>query len=223
MPVLAANRLMEGKLAGEFPDGKHPFARIQPFVLKEVAGIKLAIIGVTTSGMPFWLWPEFIRGMGFPHPVEPVRRAIAGAKREGADSIVLTGHMGLKTRTGGDDLANTVMALTSEFPEIGVFIAGHTHRDTPSRLTNGVLFSQADHFGIRVGRVYLLFERKSKKLLRREEICELTDNRLPFDRVVLSRAKSQLAESDATLSRLVNWQRRCGFEATGASRVTSRS
>jgi len=200
MPVLAANMLMEGKLAGEFPDAKHPFAKIQPFILKEIAGIKIAIIGVTTPGMPFWLWPEFTRGLDFRHPVEPVRRAIASAKSGGADVIVLTGHMGLKTRSGGDDFANTVMALTSEFPELPVFIAGHTHQDLPSRLTNGVLFTQADHFGIHVGRVDLLFDRNSKKLLRREAICELMDNRFSFDQVVLSRAKSHLAESSAAVS-----------------------
>ena len=85
MPVLAAKIRMKGKLAGDFPDAKHPFARIQPFILKEVAGIKLAIIGVTAPGMPFWLWPEFIRGLDFPHPVEPVRRAIHSAKREGSE------------------------------------------------------------------------------------------------------------------------------------------
>ena len=198
MPVLAANMLMEGK--PEFPDANHPFARIQPFILKEVAGIKLAVIGVTTPGMQFWLWPEFTRGLDFLHPVEPVRRAIKRAKSRGADAIVLTGHMGLKNRTGGDDFANTVMALTSEFPEIVVFIAGHTHQDVPSRLTNGVLFTQADHFGIHVGRVDLLFDRNSKKLLRREAICELMDKRFAFDHAIISRAKSQLAESEDSLS-----------------------
>jgi 2',3'-cyclic-nucleotide 2'-phosphodiesterase (5'-nucleotidase family) len=108
--------------------------------------------------------------------------------------------MGLKTRTGGDDFANTVMALTSEFPEIAVFIAGHTHQDVPSRLTNGVLFTQADHFGIHVGRVDLLFDRNSKKLLRRDAISELMDDRFGCDHSIISRAKSQLAESIAALS-----------------------
>jgi 2',3'-cyclic-nucleotide 2'-phosphodiesterase/3'-nucleotidase len=200
MPVLAANMLMEGKPAGEFQDAKHPFAKIQPFILKEIAGIKIAIIGVTTPGMAFWLWPEFTRGLDFQHPVEPVRRAIASSKRAGADAIVLTGHMGLKMRTGGDDFANMVMALTSEFPEVAVFIAGHTHQDIPSRQTNGVLFTQADHFGLHAGRVDLLFDRNSKKLLRREAICEVMDNRVSVDQIVLSRAKSQLAESRAALS-----------------------
>ena len=200
MPVLASNTVLDGKPAGASSDLQHPFAKIQPLIMKEIAGIKLAIIGVTTPGMPFWLHPEFTRGIDFQNPVEPVRRAVARAKSEGADAIVLSGHMGLKMRSGGDDFANTVMALTSEFPETAVFIAGHTHQAIPSRLTNGVLFTQADHFGIHVGRVDLLFDRDSKKLLHREAMCEPMDNRLHSDHVIVSRAKSQLAESNTVLS-----------------------
>jgi len=200
MPVFAANTLLEGKPAGEISDAKNPFARIHRYVLKEIGGIKIAIIGVTTPGMPFWFRPEFARGIDFQYPVEPVRRAIAMAKSEGADAIVLAGHMGLKPRSGGDDFANTVMALTWEFPEAAVFIAGHTHQAIPSRLTNGVLFTQADHFGIHVGRVDLLFDRNSKKLLHREAICELMDSRFGFDHMVVSRAKSELDESKAALA-----------------------
>src|SRR5213596_3016086 len=200
MKVLAANTVLDGKAAGACSDLQHPFAKIQPLIVKQIAGIKLAIIGVTTPGMPYWLPSEFTRGIEFQNPIEPVRQAITKAKGEGADAIVLSGHMGLKMRTGGDDFANTVMALTSEFPEAAVFIAGHTHQAIPSRLTNGVLFTQADHFGIHVGRVDLLFDRNSKKLLDREAISERMDNRIHLDRVVISRAKSQLAESGAALA-----------------------
>jgi len=122
------------------------------------------------------------------------------AKGEGADAMVLTGHMGLKPHTGGDDFANTVMALTSEFPDVAAFIAGHTHQAIPSRLTNRVLFTQADHFGIHTGRVDLLFDRDSKKLLRREAVCEMMDNRVDPDEVILSRAASQLGESETALA-----------------------
>ena len=51
MPVLAANTTLEGSPAGEFKDAKNPLAKIQPYILKEIAGIKIAIIGVTTPGM----------------------------------------------------------------------------------------------------------------------------------------------------------------------------
>jgi 2',3'-cyclic-nucleotide 2'-phosphodiesterase/3'-nucleotidase len=203
MPVLAANTLLEGNPAGELPDAKNPLAKIQPYILREIAGIRLAIIGITTPGMPFWLPREFTAGIDFEHPVEPVRRAIAKAKGDGADAIVLTGHMGLKPRTGGDDFANSVMALTSEFPGVVAFIAGHTHQAIPNRVTNGVLFTQADHFGIHVGRVDLLFDRTSRKLLHREAICELMDNRFHRDQVVISRVASQLADSAADLAQPV--------------------
>lgn len=200
MPVLGANTRLGGQLAGSFSDAQHPFAKVQPFIVREIAGVKVAIVGITTPGMSFWLPPEFTVGINFEHPVEPVRRAITEANKQGADAIVLTGHMGLKPRTGGDDFANTVMALTSEFPQVAAFIAGHTHQAIPSRLTNRVLFTQADHFGIHVGRVDLLFDRRSKKLLRREAVCELMDNRFEADQVVLSRAKSQLEESERSLA-----------------------
>jgi 5'-nucleotidase / UDP-sugar diphosphatase len=199
MPILAANMSIEGKPSGEIVDLKTPFAKVRPYILKEVAGIKIAIVGVTTPGMPFWFRPEFIRGFEFEHSAEPVRRAIADAKSEGADAIVLAGHMGLKPRSGGDDFANNVVGLTSEFPEIAVFIAGHTHQAIPSRAINGILLTQADHFGIHVGRVDLVFDRNSKKLLHREARCDLMSNRVPLDDIVVSRAKPQLDESAVAL------------------------
>lgn len=200
MPVLAANTLLEGTAAGDFGDARHPFAKIQPFLLQEVAGIKIAIVGLATPGMPFWFPPQFIAGIEFQNPVEPVRWAIRRARSLGADAVILAGHMGLKERTGGDDFANRVMALTSEYPEAAVFIAGHTHQDIPSRLTNGVLLSQADHFGIHVGRVDLFFDRSSKKLLHQQARTELMDDRIPLDPVLLSRVRPQLDRAAAVLA-----------------------
>ena len=200
MPALAANALLEGKPAGEIDDPKNPLAKIRPYILREVTGIRIAIIGIITPGLPFWFRPEFTRGFESAYPVEPVRRAIQKAKNEGANAIILAGHMGLKARVGGDDFANSVMALTSEFPETAAFIAGHTHQLISSRLTNGVLLTQSNHYGIHVGRLNLVFDRHSKKLVNRHAQCELMDDRVRLDRVVLSRAKPLLAESEIALA-----------------------
>ncbi len=188
IPVLAANVRADAA------------PQIQPFLLREIAGIKLAVIGLTTPGMPFWFPPQFLGGLEFQNPVEPTRRAIAQVKSLGADAIVLAGHMGLKERTGGDDFANRAMALTAEFPEVAVFIAGHTHQDVPLRLTNNVLFTQADHFGIHVGRVDLVFDRASRSLVHQTSRTELMDHRLALDPVVLSRTQPQLDRAAAVLA-----------------------
>src|SRR5437870_8053087 len=76
MPVLAAN--MGRKASGEV--SAPPFAKIQPYILKEIDGIRVVIIGLTTPGMQFWFRPEFIRGFDFEYSVEPVRRAMLNAK-----------------------------------------------------------------------------------------------------------------------------------------------
>ena len=192
MPALAANlRSSERGSALE---------RIQPFILKELAGIKVAIVGLTTPGMPFWFLPQFIKGMELEDPVDAARRAVRKAKSLGANAIVLAGHMGLKDRTGGDDFANRAMSLTAEFPEAAVFIAGHTHQPIESRLTNGVILTQADHFGIHVGRVDLLFDRNSKELLHQEAQTVLMDRQIELDPVVLSRTKPQLDQADHLLA-----------------------
>ncbi len=201
MPVLAANMSIGGNPVGAVTTD--PLLNLRPYILREFDGIKLAIIGVTTPGMAFWFRSEFIRGLEFQHSVEPVRRAISNAKSEGADAIVLAGHMGLKSRGDGDDFANNVMALTSEFPDIAAFIAGHTHQLIPSRLANGILLTQANHFGIHIGRVHLTFDRASKKLLHREARCELMDHRVGLNHVVLSRVKPFLDESADALAQPV--------------------
>ncbi len=200
MPVLAANTQLGGKPAGQLREADHPFAKIRPFLLKEVAGIKIAIVGLTTPGMPFWFLPRFLEGMEFQHPVAATRRALSEARAAGADAVVLAGHMGLKERTGGDDFANCLMALSAEFPEVPVLIAGHTHQNIPSRLTNGALLTQADHFGIHLGRVDLLFERSSKRLLQRQARTELMDDRLPLDPVILSRTQPRLDRAAEVLA-----------------------
>lgn len=200
MPVLAANTLLEGKAAGQFREAHHPFAKIRPFLLKEIGGIKIAIVGLTTPGMPFWFLPKFIEGMEFQHPIAATRRALREARAAGADAIVLAGHMGLKERTQGDDFANYCMALSAEFPEAAALIAAHTHQNIPSRLTNGVLLTQADHFGIHLGRVDLLFDRNTKRLLHQEARTELMDSRFSLDPVVLSRTQPRLDRAAEVLA-----------------------
>jgi 2',3'-cyclic-nucleotide 2'-phosphodiesterase (5'-nucleotidase family) len=200
MPVLAANTLLEGRFPGEIKDRKTPFARIRPYIIKEIEGIRVAIVGITTPGMPFWFRPENTMGLDFQYPVEPVRRAISQARSEGAHAVVLAGHMGLKMRSGGDDFANNIMSLTAEFPDVAAFLGGHTHQNIPSRLTNGVLLTQADHYGIHAGRVDLIFDRTSKRLIHRQARCDWMGGHIPLDHIVLSRAKTELAQSEASLS-----------------------
>jgi 2',3'-cyclic-nucleotide 2'-phosphodiesterase/3'-nucleotidase len=200
MPVLGANIALGGKPTGAFDQSCHPFSRIKPFLVKEIAGVKLAIVGLTTPGMPFWFPAKFTGGLEFCDPVIAARRIVRQVKSLGAEIIVLAGHMGLKERTGGDDFANRAMSLTSEFPEAAVFIAGHTHQAIESRLTNNVVLTQADHYGIHLGRVDLYFDRNRRQLLQQDARTLLMDRSIALDPAILSRAQPQLERAEHILS-----------------------
>src|SRR5260370_503110 len=126
MPVLGANTTLGGKPAGSCSDSQHPFAKIQPFIVKEIEGIKVAIIGITTPGMSFWLPREFTVGIDFQYPVESVRRAILKANSEGADAIVLS--------TAGSQLAESEASLAQPIGELTETLHARGRRDHPSEI-----------------------------------------------------------------------------------------
>ncbi|MFQ3671641.1 MAG: 5'-nucleotidase C-terminal domain-containing protein, partial [Verrucomicrobiia bacterium] len=211
MPALFANAKLDGHLAGTFPEANHPFAKIAPLILKEVGGLKIAIVGVCTPGLPFWFHPSFYQGIEPLDPVEPVRAAIQTARAAGAHAIILAGHMGLRDR--GDDFANRVQSLTSTFPEVRAFLAGHTHRENENVPVNGIPYTQANYFGIHCGRLDLAFDPDTGAFLSATPKLQLMDASVPLDPATVDLCQPHLEEADraqavpvATFSKPVSTQ-----------------
>ena len=194
MPVLSGNALIEGRSAGAIRDGS--FSQLKPYLLKEIAGFRLAFIGLTTPALSTWIPPENLKGFEVLDPIESLRALLLEVQALRPDAILLAGHMGL---TREDDYANRVGALTREFPQLAVFLGGHTHKNHPGELVNNVLYTQADHYGIYAGKVDLTFDRATRRLLKREAVTVRMDNSIPLDPLVLSLAHADLAAADQRL------------------------
>ena len=188
MPVLSGNARLSGPA----------LSRIRPWLMKEIAGIRLAIVGLTTPALTTWLPPENLRDYEALDPVESLRRILGDVATQKPDAIVLAGHMGLKRR---DDFANRVGELTRDFPQLAVCLGGHTHEDWPGDYIHDVLYTQADHYGIHVGKVDLTFDRATHRLVHREATTALMDGNVPFDPQVMALAQPDLAASDRELAR----------------------
>ncbi len=76
------------------PGGRErPFA---PYIVKTVAGVKVAVIGITTPAIPGWEKPENIGSYRFPPPVDVLKKTVAELRaREHPDLIVVAAHSGL--------------------------------------------------------------------------------------------------------------------------------
>lgn len=183
MPVLCCNVMTD-------------LPKVRPYLIKEIAGFKIALVAVTTPGLPYWLPPEFLRNFTILEPMESLRRTLREVSTQQPDAIVLAGHMGVRER---DDFANSVDALTREFSQVAVFLGGHTHKNCSSLLVNNVLYTQADHFGIYVGKVDLIFDSLSRRLLERSAFTVVMDHQIKPDPLVLSVAKNELAAADQVM------------------------
>lgn len=200
MPVLSGNALIEGKAVGTQEQRKsdNPLFKIKPYLLKEIAGFRLAIISLTTPGLPTWLPPEKLMGFEVLDPVESLRTLLREVSAHQPDAILLAGHMGLTRR---DDFANRVGALTREFPQLTAYLGGHTHQNHSGEMVNNVLYTQADHYGIYVGKVDFTFDRATRRLLKREAVTVHMDNSIALDPLVLSLAQPDLEAADQMLAR----------------------
>jgi 2',3'-cyclic-nucleotide 2'-phosphodiesterase (5'-nucleotidase family) len=198
MPVLSGNAMVGGKPVGKLGESAGALAKLRPYLLKEIAGFRLAIISLTTPALATWLPPEKLRGFEVLDPVETLRVLLREVGAHQPDAILLAGHMGLTRR---DDYANRVGALTREFPQLVAYLGGHTHQNHSGETVNNILYTQADHYGIYVGKVDLTFDRATRRLLGREAVTVQMDHQIALDPLVLSLAQPDLDRADQVLAR----------------------
>jgi len=172
--------------------------RAVTFVIKEVGGFKIALVGITTPGLPFWLHPDNLGDFNVIDPVDPVHQAMREAKAAGAEAIVFVGHMG--SRQPFDDFANRVGTLAGAFPDAAVYIGGHTHRDLPSEMVKGLPYTQSAYFGINCGKVDLTFDPDTRTLLKVETGTTRMDDNIAPDPAVLSMAQKDLDAAETIQS-----------------------
>ncbi len=159
-PFLAAN------LKQSYKSGA-PYFR--PYIIKNVAGVRVAIVGFVTPGVPRWEIPAHYRGYQFEPIVDAARRVIPEVRRQ-ADLVVVLAHSGLERNpdTGvpwnEDQIPgeNAVYALAEKVPGIDVILFGHTHRELPEKILNGVLLVQPKNWGASLARVDVEMERDAR-------------------------------------------------------------
>jgi 2',3'-cyclic-nucleotide 2'-phosphodiesterase/3'-nucleotidase len=175
--------------------------KVRPFVVKEMDGVRVAIVGLTTPGIPNWSRPRLIGGMTFERSVESLQRVLPALKHQKPDIIVLAAHQG--HRKAADDHANEIFSITSWFPELAAIIGGHTHRAMQALALRDTLYSQAGHWGSSLGRLDFVFDTDQRKLVSRKSQLIRMDAGVPQDADILALAKPDLTAAGSELARVI--------------------
>ena len=196
-PILTANLEVAGRAHGSFPA---EWSKVRPWIVKEVGGFRIALVGLITPGLGFWLADETLGDARATDPVRALAASLAEIGPDRADAVVVVGHMGWKFQ---DDYANPVRDLLRDTKAVDAYIAGHSHHNRPTWQIDDVLCSQASYHGIHCGRVDLTFDLTTRKLVDKRAFTLLMDDRFQPDPSVMQAARPDLARSDAELARTV--------------------
>lgn len=158
-------------------------------VIREIAGLKVAIVGAFVQDIPNWEQPAYIKNMVFEGVLEATREEVLKVRQE-ADLVVVLAHTGVRPRgvwrgPGPYDPGSAGEAMAKAIPEMDVLICGHSHRDVAEEFINGVLVTQAGYWGGALGKVTIQLEKplgggRAAVIGRKAEIIPVTPD-MPQD------------------------------------------
>jgi len=185
----------------------------KPYIVKDVAGVKIGILGLTTPGIPYWDNPPNYAGLEFRDPVAEARKWVEIVRtQEKVDVVVIAMHMGLgeDLRTGEASPGqipheNEAITIAKEVPGVDVIFMGHTHREVPSLYINGVLLTQANHWGRHLARadLYLQKEPSGWRVYAKSARTLPTDDRVEPDPAVAKLAEPYDRQTQEWLERVI--------------------
>ena len=117
----------------------------QPYIIEDVGGVQVGILGLTPPAVKYWERPENIVGCVFGDAMAAANQYVPEMKGAGADVIVVAAHTGLDETYGYGREENFAKYLANEVPGIDVILAGHAHTNVASQTINGVLITEPNY------------------------------------------------------------------------------
>nr|MBA3670946.1 metallophosphatase [Gemmatimonadaceae bacterium] len=139
-----------------------PWGGLQPYVIRNVRGIRVAIFGLTTVQTVDIEWPRTLEGITFADPIETARALVPLLRsREHADVVIALTHLGVSVDS----------ALARAVPGIDVVLGGHSHTRLSQQVwVDNSLITQTWSYARLLGRTDLLLARTDSGGYRIREV-----------------------------------------------------
>jgi 5'-nucleotidase/UDP-sugar diphosphatase len=140
-------------------------SNLKPYTIIERKGIKIGVIGVTTTSTPITTHPNNIKGLYFSDPVKEIKSLIPEIQSKGTSTIIVLSHTGGKCNTSNEcsgEIFDIARNLSSD--SVSVIFGGHTHNPLTATI-DGIKIVQPGAYGISYGRADLYFDESTKKFI----------------------------------------------------------
>lgn len=130
----------------------------EPYIIKEIDGVKIGFIAATVEFTPFYLAEGFLVEGVFDY----LRYYLIELERE-TDAIVVLSHLGKYDEE----------RIAESFPCVDVVLGAHTHHHYMNgHKVNGKLISAAGRYGEYIGHVFLEFDANNTLIEKKAELIE---------------------------------------------------
>jgi 2',3'-cyclic-nucleotide 2'-phosphodiesterase (5'-nucleotidase family) len=173
-PILSCNIVKKG--TDELVD------YVEPYIIMEKMGIRIGLIGVTTTDTEKMSFPENIKNVDFLNAKKSLQKWIPQVREQGVDLLFVVGHMGLpyepepayqrryesgKERPKERNWGYDAQELAHEVEGIDVFFGGHMHKGFAEPWEDPVthtLVLQGYAYGSNVGHITFNIDPETKTI-----------------------------------------------------------
>ena len=202
-----------------------PVDYVKPYIIKDVKGVKVAFIGLTTQETAVKVKPENVAHIEFKDPVETAKKYVPIVKAEGADIVILLTHIGTNQSSNGKITFEGNTENLTRIKDVDGVITGHFHQKVVGK-ANGVPVVQAMYNGRAIGKLSFRVNTKTKQIISSEasidelhsRVADLAVNNAmkhtinvynaqvgPYLSEVIGQNTGDLTHERATLSPLGQW------------------
>jgi len=187
---LAAN-LLVGK------EAPAAFRRVLPFVIKEVNGLKIAVVGLTTPNIPNWFRTVEENDLRVVDSRRALERTLPQVRRERPDILILLVHQGIQAK---DDEANQINGICRRFGEFDLVLGGHLHWVLPGGRIGKADYAQAGSGARGLMRTDLTFDTVENAVVKKTFAYLPVTPSIPEDPEIKALVVDDLAKADARLN-----------------------
>ena len=148
-PLLAAN--MREKSTGNIP------GFIKPYIIKEVNGVKVGIIGLSNVSTPLTTFPTNVKDYDFIPYEQALDEIVPQVKKEGAELLIMIGHT----------CFSEMRAMIPKAKELGIYIltGGHCHEPI-TEVIDGVALIESGSYLKNYVRLEVTYDLDKNKIIQ---------------------------------------------------------
>jgi 2',3'-cyclic-nucleotide 2'-phosphodiesterase/3'-nucleotidase len=198
-PVLGANIVRN--------DTGEPY--LPPYTVIERDGVKVAVLGMITPGIPSWLPERLWSGLHFEDMQTCARKWVKLIQeKERPDVLVGLFHAGQGSNVLGGVVENPSMDIAREVPGFDVLLIGHDHSRDIQHIANvagdSVCVLNPANKALYVGEVTLKLTLKKNRVVKKEVSARLENmDNYPVDEAYMERFRPQYEAVDRYVSRRI--------------------